>query len=96
MSDVILKRNANGQVSVNVTHQRVLHSPTGFEWGYGGSGPADLALNILLQFTDPMTAELLHQAFKWEFIATMPHEGGTISGVDIRSWITKAKNEAGL
>ena len=25
----------------------VLHSPTGFGWGYGGSGPADLALSIL-------------------------------------------------
>lgn len=23
------------------------HSPTGFEWGYGGSGPAQLALAIL-------------------------------------------------
>jgi hypothetical protein len=23
------------------------HSPTGYEFGYGGSGPADLALNIL-------------------------------------------------
>jgi len=25
----------------------VHHSPTGLEWGYGGSGPADLALSIL-------------------------------------------------
>jgi hypothetical protein len=25
----------------------VRHSPTGFEWGYGGSGPADLALSIV-------------------------------------------------
>lgn len=25
----------------------VVHSPDGFEWGYGGSGPADLALAIL-------------------------------------------------
>lgn len=25
----------------------MLHSPTGFETGYGGSGPADLALSIL-------------------------------------------------
>lgn len=25
-----------------------VHSPTGFEFGYGGSGPADLALAILL------------------------------------------------
>lgn len=25
----------------------VNHSPTGFEWGYGGSGPSQLALAIL-------------------------------------------------
>ena len=24
-----------------------LHSPDGFEWGYGGSGPADLARNVV-------------------------------------------------
>lgn len=30
----------------NVPHVVVSHSPTGYEWGYGGSGPADLALNI--------------------------------------------------
>lgn len=29
---------------------RVLHSPTGMNWGYGGSGPADLALSILCNF----------------------------------------------
>lgn len=28
----------------------VVHSPTGFECGYGGSGPADLALAILVDF----------------------------------------------
>ncbi|MBT9252140.1 MAG: hypothetical protein KM296_00220 [Brockia lithotrophica] len=28
-------------------HHVERHSPTGFEWGYGGSGPADLALSIL-------------------------------------------------
>lgn len=27
-----------------------LHSPTGFECGYGGSGPADLAASILADF----------------------------------------------
>jgi len=27
------------------------HSPTGLEWGYGGSGPADTALAILLDAT---------------------------------------------
>lgn len=28
------------------------HSPSGFEWGYGGSGPADLALAILVDYLD--------------------------------------------
>ena len=26
------------------------HSPTGFAWGYGGSGPAQLALAILIDW----------------------------------------------
>lgn len=26
----------------------VKHSPTGFEWGYGGSGPSDLARSLLI------------------------------------------------
>jgi len=30
------------------------HSPTGFAWGYGGSGPADLALNICEAFARQM------------------------------------------
>ncbi len=29
------------------------HSPSGFEWGYGGSGPAQLALAILADFLGP-------------------------------------------
>ena len=29
------------------------HSPDGFAWGYGGSGPAQLALAILLRATNP-------------------------------------------
>jgi hypothetical protein len=42
----ILQRTDAG-VWTNVPHHVVSHSPTGFEWGYAGSGPADLALNIV-------------------------------------------------
>ena len=46
------------------------HSPDGFECGYGGSGPAQLALAILLEAgLSDERAVRLHQAFKWEFIA---------------------------
>lgn len=44
--DFIFLRTHNGPVT-NVPQLVTHHSPTGFEWGYGGSGPADLALNIL-------------------------------------------------
>jgi len=91
--DVICKRGEGWNISTNVPQIEVYHSPTGFEWGYGGSGPADFALNILMLFTDKKTAYALHQAFKWDFIATMPREGGTIKGEDIKRWIEHHKIE---
>lgn len=42
----------------------VRHSPTGFEWGYGGSGPADLALSILTNAFGKAIAEKYYQKFK--------------------------------
>jgi Family of unknown function (DUF6166) len=41
------------------------HSPTGFEWGYGGSGPAQLALALLADATgSDDIAMRFHQQFK--------------------------------
>lgn len=65
----------------------VRHSPTGFEWGYGGSGPADLARSILLQFADEATVERLYQAFKAEVVAAVPQAGGVICASDVRAWL---------
>lgn len=39
------------------------HSPTGFEWGYGGSGPSQLSLAILAHATDDETAERYYHTF---------------------------------
>lgn len=44
---LICRRLEDGRAACNVPQVIVQHSPTGFEWGYGGSGPADLALNVL-------------------------------------------------
>lgn len=43
---IVLRRDETG-VYTNVPHLVRHHSPSGYEWGYGGSGPADLALNIV-------------------------------------------------
>ena len=65
----------------------VRHSPDGFNFGYGGSGPADLALNILLLICSRRIADELHQSFKWKFI-TPAQEGDTISGSLILDFVT--------
>ena len=51
------------------------HSPTGFEWGYGGSGPAQLALAILADHcADDTEAFNFHHRFKWMVVAELPRE----------------------
>lgn len=51
------------------------HSPDGFAWGYGGSGPAQLALAVLLHLApDPEFAQRHYQEFKFAFIATAPKD----------------------
>lgn len=45
------------------------HSPDGFSWGYGGSGPAQLALAIMLELTGKPDG---YQKLKWEVIAGLP------------------------
>lgn len=70
------------------------HSPSGFEVGYGGSGPAQLALAILMMFTDNITAVKLHQDFKWQFLAKQEYQESdmfTIE-VDIPEWINGFDN----
>ncbi len=101
--DVVLSRDAQGNALTNVPHTVIWHSPTGFEFGYGGSGPADLALNILNAFVPPGVdledptpcfksecsafAAKHHQDFKSQFIAGMSKDGGTLNAGLIKAWI---------
>jgi Family of unknown function (DUF6166) len=56
------------------------HSPTGFCWGYGGSGPAQLALAILMDVFngDDARALSMHQEFKDMVIARLPMDEGFV------------------
>ena len=45
------------------------HSPDNFNWGYGGSGPAQLALAVVLKLTGKEDG---YQDFKFKTIATIP------------------------
>src|ERR1035438_8868146 len=60
------------------------HSPSGFERGYVGSGPAQLALAILADhFFDDEQALNLYQRFKWAVVAELPHRGWTLTSDQI-------------
>ena len=84
--DVVLWRTAEGVAHASVPHA-ARHSPTGIEWGYGGSGPADLALSVLLALADQQTAEALYQQFKREVVASVPEDGGVLRAADVRAWV---------
>ena len=60
------------------------HSPTGFEWAYAGSGPAQLALAILADhFGNDEQALNFYQRFKWAVIAELPRKGWTLTSRDV-------------
>jgi len=64
------------------------HSPDGFAWGYLGSGPAQLALAILLEVTDQKTAYRHYQQFKFDIIAGLPADSGFILPVNaVEAWL---------
>jgi hypothetical protein len=48
------------------------HSPDGFNWGYSGSGPSQLALAICLKLLGKDMAVNCYQDFKNKLIARLP------------------------
>ena len=64
------------------------HSPDGFGWGYGGSGPAQLALAVLTYHLGDEEEALEHyQAFKWEVVADLPLEEWELTTEEINDWL---------
>jgi hypothetical protein len=64
------------------------HSPTGFEWGYAGSGPAQLALAILADSTNDSYALKYHQAFKFDVVSRAARDQSwLITSKDVHDWI---------
>jgi len=69
------------------------HSPTGFEWGYCGSGPAQLALAILADHCkDDERALNFHHRFKWAVIAELPGRGWTLTSDEIEQTLRNLRD----
>jgi hypothetical protein len=64
------------------------HSPTGFEWGYGGSGPAQLALAILLDLLSVEVAASLYQDFKFQVVSGLDRDKWMLLAGQVLAWVT--------
>ena len=64
------------------------HSPTGFEWGYRGCGPAQLALALLADaLGNDATASRWYQVFKAKVVAGLPMQGWLLTDDEIRQTV---------
>ncbi len=83
---IYLWRDAEGTPHTSLTSR---HSDpiAPHDWGYGGSGPAQLALTILEHFLSEEEAWALHGAFKDQVLDPMPWEGGELSADRVKRWI---------
>jgi hypothetical protein len=72
--DRIVTNGKGKTLNLDASLKLVNHSPTGFCWGYYGSGPAQLSLAILLDHFngDSQRALSLYQDFKFKVIANLP------------------------
>ena len=115
MKTYTIRRHSDGRVACYVSRPRqgteehdcrynlfhlVYYSPDGFETGYGGSGPADLALSILAEHFEERAAQhpasgrlacwAMHQTFKDAWIAPNklePGESYVITEEQIVAWL---------
>ena len=85
----------DGKFLSHLKHRFIEHSPDGFQWGYEGSGPADLALNMLVDHlmrkgaTAKQARDMvgdLYLEFKRSFIALMPAKL-IIRSEEINDWL---------
>ena len=73
------------------------HSPTGFAWGYGGSGPSQLALAILMTVEPNVRVALaLYHDFKFEIVTGWPVGQDFRVRIDIEAWIMERREKAEL
>ena len=69
------------------------HSPDGFAWGYGGSGPAQSALAICLHiFKNRHVTEALYQDFKSDYVAHWQYQAPFSREIDVTDFLVEHRD----
>lgn len=86
---VAVRKGPHGRAyPLNLRLGEVNHSPTGFEWGYSGSGPAQLAY-AMLRYTSGARGTALHfyQLFKSEVICRLNRDAFILPVATVSKWL---------
>lgn len=71
------------------------HSPTGFEWGYGGSGPAQLALALAASRLLDWEALAIYQDLKRALVANFEGNEWQLEGAQLDELLGELRAAAG-
>ena len=85
---------APGEVPMPLPHMG-LHSPTGFEWGYLGSGPADLARSMCAAVLGSMPSARVCDFVKVELVSGLDTDEWEIPWSRVLDSISRAAGQAG-
>lgn len=69
------------------------HSPSGPEWGYHGSGPAQLAIAMLLAVTDTDEAERYYPLFRSGVLAVIRGDRWLLPVDQVETWLAGVRNQ---
>lgn len=87
-------RNENNQ-KIDKCLKYVNHSPDGFSWGYGGSGPSQAAFAILMYILGENELKFIknvYQDFKFDIIAKLNmNESHILQYDEVFNWIENGK-----
>ena len=72
--------------SLDCRYDLLSAGPSGFEWSYGGSGPAQLAIAILAHAYDDEFACEYYQQFKREVESELPRNMWTLTKQYLDAW----------
>ena len=79
-----------GELSPDRSQKVWNHSPDGFNWSYYGSGPAQLALALLLELgVNETEATRYHQDLKAEIVSKLPPTDFELDVSVVENWIKK-------
>lgn len=95
---VVLTRDKKGIAVTNVPHVVSRHhkgTPPEFEWGYVGSGPRELAMNILYHFgLEEPEADYFSKHFADQVLGRIDREkGGELTESAIAKWMDSMASE---